>query len=200
MVVGHIWGLFANPRAEWRAIHERDYSVAQCYAGHTLLLALIPAVSGFIGTTQIGWQIGAGDPVKLTTESALVIAVLYYFAMLAAVASVGWAIHWMSRTYGSEQTLSQCVVLASFTATPLFLIGIMELYPIMWLNLVLGLPVLAYTIYLFYNGVPTMMEISQERAFLFASAVLAFGLVALVALLGVTVFLWGMGIGPAFTR
>lgn len=200
MVAGHIWGLFANPRAEWRTIHERDYSIAQCYAGHTLLLALIPAVSGFIGTTQIGWQIGAGDPVKLTTQSALVIAILYYFAMLVAVASVGWAIHWMSRTYGSEQALSQCIVLASYTATPLFLIGIMELYPIMWLNLVLGLPVLAYTIYLFYSGVPIMMEISQERGFLFSSAVLAFGLVALVALLAATVFLWGMGIGPAFTR
>lgn len=200
MVAGHIWGLFANPRAEWHAIHKRNYSIGECFARHTLLLALIPAVSGFIGTTQIGWQIGAGPPVKLTLGSALVIAIMYYFAMLVAVASVGWAIHWMSRTYGSEQPLSQCIVLASFTATPLFLIGIMELYPIMWLNLVLGLPVLAYTIYLFYSGVPTMMEISEERGFLFSSAVLAFGLVALVALLAVTVVLWGMGVGPAFTR
>ena len=81
-----------------------------------MLLALVPAVSGFIGTTQIGWQIGAGAPVKLTTESALLIAVLYYLAMLVAVASVGWAIHWMSRTYGSEQSFSELVELCSPTA------------------------------------------------------------------------------------
>ena len=42
------------------------------------------------------------------------------------------------------------------------------------------------------------MEVPGERAFLFACAVLAFGLVALVALLAVTVLLWSSGLGPAF--
>ena len=74
----------------------------------TLLLALIPPLAGFIGTTKIGWQIGSGDTVTLTTSSAYRIAFLYYLAMLAAVYSVGWAIHWMSRTYGAHQPLSQC--------------------------------------------------------------------------------------------
>jgi hypothetical protein len=92
------------------------------------------------------------------------------------------------------------VVLAAYTATPLFLIGIMELYPILWLNMVLGLPALAYSIYLLYTGVPIMMGISEERGFLFSSAVLAFGLVAFVALLAVTAILWGMGLEPQFTH
>ena len=105
----------------------------------------------------------------------------------------------MAKTYGADQPLSQCVVLASYTATPLFLIGVFQLYPILWLNLVLGLPVLAYTIYLFYSGVPIVMEISEERAFLFSSAVLAFGLVTLVAMLAVTAILWGFGFAPQFT-
>ena len=58
---------------------------------------------------------------------------------------------------------------------------------------------LAYTVFLFYLGVPVMMEIPEERGFLFASAVLAFGLVALVALLALTVLLWSSGFGPSFT-
>ncbi len=58
---------------------------------------------------------------------------------------------------------------------------------------------LAYTVYLFYSGVPIMMQIPTERAFLFASAVMAVGLVALVGLLAATVMLWGIGIGPTFT-
>ncbi len=195
----HVLGLFSDPKREWVEIRDRRYTVAQCYAGHTLVFALIPALAGFIGTTQVGWRIGS-NVFKLTVGSALPIAVMYYLAMLVAVYSVGWMIHWMSRTYGASQPLSQCVVLASYTATPLFVIGIMQLYPILWLNFVLGLPALGYTIYIFYCGVPAMMNIPEERGFLFSSAVLAFGLVALVAMLAVTVILWGTGFAPTFTR
>ena len=43
------------------------------------------------------------------------------------------------------------------------------------------------------------ITVPTERAFLFASAVMAVGLVALVGLLAATVMLWGIGIGPTFT-
>ena len=43
-----------------------------------------------------------------------------------------------------------------------------------------------------------MMGVPKERGFLFASAVLAVGLVMLVGVLAATVILWGAGIGPVF--
>jgi len=200
MVLKHIWGLFTDPKREWGAIRDDKCTIGKCYAVHVLILAAIPAISGFIGTTQFGWQIGAGDPVRLTTQSAVTIALLYYLAMLVGVFSIGWMINWMADTYGADVQLSQCVVLAAYTATPLFLIGIMELYPVLWLNMVLGIPALAYSVYLLYTGVPVMMGITEDRGFLFSSAVLAVGLVAFVALLAVTAILWGMGLEPRFTR
>jgi hypothetical protein len=199
MVLKHIWGLFVNPKREWVSIRDDECTLGKCYAVHVMILAAIPAISGFIGTTQFGWQIGAGDPVKLTLESAGMISILYYFAMLVGVFAIGWMIHWMGSTYGVDVPLSQCVVLAAYTATPLFLIGIMELYPVLWVNLVVGIVALAYTVYLLYSGVPIMMDISEDRGFLFSSAVLAVGLVAFVALLAVTAILWGMGLEPQFT-
>jgi hypothetical protein len=200
MPIRHVVGLFIDPKAEWERIQEKNYSISSCILGHTVVLSLVPAVAGFIGTTQIGWQIGAGAPVRLTTSSAGTIAVLYYFAMIAAVIGVGVVIRWMGQTYGASQPLSKCMVLASLTASPLFLIGIMQLYPVLWLNFVIGLVALGYTVYIFYSGVPIMMQISQERGFLFSSAVLAFGLVTLVAMLAVTILLWGAGLAPAFTQ
>ena len=167
---------------------------------HTALFALIPAIAGYIGTTRTGWQIGAGDVVRLTEASAARIAVLYYVAMVAATFSVAWVIHWMSRTYGASQPLGQCYALATYTATPLYLVGLMHLQPILWLNLLVGLPVLGYTVFMFYTGVPAMMEIPPERGFLFSSAVMAFGLVTLVALLAMSVLLWSSGFGPSFTN
>ena len=82
----------------------------------------------------------------------------------------------------------------------MFLVGIVELLPILWLNFVIGLPALAYSVYLLYTGVPIMMEVSEEKGFLFSSAVLAVGLVALVSMLAATAILWGSGFAPQFTN
>lgn len=199
MLLNHVWGLFAHPEDEWKTIRKERCTVTRCYCSHVLILAAIPALAGYFGTTQVGWDVPGGREVhKLTQQSALQIAILFYFAMLVAVVTVGALIHWMGKTYGSKQPLSQCIVLASYTATPLFLIGVMLLYPLLWLNMLIGLPALAYTVYLLYTGVPVMMGISRERGFLFASAVLAVGLVMLVGLLVTTVILWDLGVGPMF--
>lgn len=199
MSFSYVLKLFIHPSAGWMAIHARRYSVAGVLLGHTLLFALIPAVAGYIGTTRVGWQVADGEVIRLTAASAGNIALLYYLAMIAGVVTVGSAIHWMGKTYGADQPLGQCVALASFSATPLFLIGALQAYPVLWLNLVAGLPVLAFTTYIFFTGVPIVMEIPQERGFLFSSAMLAFGLVTLVAMLAVTALLWGTGFAPSFT-
>lgn len=200
MFLSHVMGMFLHPQREWEKIRDEDCTIASCYFGHVLILAAIPPVSGYIGTTQIGWSFGDREPIMLTAESASVIATLYYIALLIGVFSVGFMIHWMSQTYGGNKVLADAVSLAAYTATPLFLIGLMEINPVLWLNFVIGLPALAYSVYLLYSGVPIVMEIPEEKGFLFSSAVLAVGLVALVTLLAVTALLWGSGFAPAFTH
>ena len=199
MPLTHAALLLVNPSAGWKAIHDRAYGGPSCFFGHTVLLALIPPLAAYYGTTQIGWQIGDGEITRLTGASAGRIAMLYYLVMLTATIGVGWVTHWMTRSYGADRPLGQCFALASYTATPLFLIGLMNVFPLIWLNLLLGLGALSYTIYLFFTGVPVMMEISNERGFLFASAVMFIGLVTLVATLGACVMLWTWGFEPEFT-
>jgi len=199
MVLNHVWGLFSQPKKEWKSIKGERCSIGKCYCSHVLLLAAIPAIAGYIGTTQVGWSFGGFEVHRLTTQSALQIAIITYLTMLVAVFSLGKAIHWMGQTYGSKQTLPQAIALAAYTATPLWLLGFFFLYPVLWINMLIGLPALAYTVYLLYTGVPVMMSVSQERGFLFASAVLAVGLVMLVAVLGAMAMLWSMGIGPVVT-
>ena len=104
----------------------------------------------------------------------------------------------MAATYDSTQSLASCFALAAFTATPLFLVGITLLYPMPWFVYLVGLPALGYAVMLLYTGVPVMMDTNKERGFLFASAILALGLVSLVGLIAVTVSLWGFGLGPSF--
>lgn len=199
MIFQHVTGLLIHPEREWERIRDQRCTIGRCYCSHVLMLAAIPAISGFIGTTQFGWRIGGRAPVMLTIDSALTIAILFYITMLIAVFSVGKMIQWMAQTYGAEQPLPTCIALSAYTATPLFLIGLMQLYPVLWLNLIAGLPALAYTVYLLYTGLPIMMDVSKDRAFLFSSAVIAVGMVMLVAVLAATAILWGFGVGPVFT-
>jgi len=189
----------SHPEDEWKNIRKENCTIGKCYCSHVLLLAAIPPLAGYIGTTQVGWQVVSREVNRLTPQSALWIAILSYVTILVAVFTVGKLIHWMGQTYGAKQTLPQCIALAAYTATPLFLIGIMLVYPLLWFNLLIGLPALAYTVYLLYTGVPIVMGIPKERGFLFSSAVLAVGLVMLVAVLAATVILWDIGVGPAFT-
>ena len=197
MVISHVVGLLAHPKQEWESIRDSHESVGKVFAT-VLILAAIPVICGFIGTTQYGWQIGTSATVRLTAGSAAVMAVLYYLVILLAIFSVGWMIYWMGETYGTHRPLSQCVVLAAYIPTPLFLAGVMQIFPVLWLNLLVGLPCAAYTVFLLYTGIPVMMGISEERGFLFASAVLAVGLIGLVGMLAATVILWSQGLGPVF--
>jgi len=196
----HIWGLLISPAEEWRSIHEKKYAIGKLYLSLFVFLALIPPLCGYIGTTQIGWQIGLGEAVKLSHKSALTFAVLYYLAILIGIGGIGAMVHWMAKTYGSEQPPAQCVALAAFAGVPLLLVGVVQLYPVLWLNLLFGMAALGLNVRLLYVGVPIMMEIPPERGFLFASAILGLGLVALVAFLAGTAILWDFGLSPEFVR
>jgi len=199
MVIGHIVGLFSSPSAEWEKIRDEACSTAACILKHVLFMAAIPAIAGYIGTTQVGWSIGASGTHYLSNQSAGTIAILTYLAMIAGVLGMGAMIQWMAETYGKPQSLARCVVFAAYVATPLFLIGLMMFYPILWLNTLLGLPAVGYSVFLLYSGTPIVMEMDKEKGFLFASSIVGLGLVAMVAILVTTIILWGYGFGPQLT-
>lgn len=199
-MINHVWGLFAHPGQEWQEITGEERKVGNLHLGEVMVLAAIPAISAFIGTTQIGWSIGGGEAVKLTESSAIQLTLLSYMAMLAGVAVMGGFIHWMSRTYDASPTLVQCIVFAAYTATPLFIGGLAALYPHIWLGMLVGTAAICYTAYLLYVGLPTFMNIPSDEGFLFSSSILAVGLVVLVAILALSVIMWGMGVGPIYVR
>ena len=190
--------LMFTGRTGWDAIAEKSLSVTKVLFGHTIPFAIVPAVCWYIGVTQFGWQV-AGDPVRLTTESALPMVALFFLACVMGVLFLGFMVHWMSSTYGDEASFSQGVTLISYTATPFFVAGVIGFYPILWLDIILGLGVACYCIYLLYTGVGPVMRVIAERGFLYASAVFAVALVSFVALLSMTVLVWEFIATPEYT-
>lgn len=198
-MIHHVVGLFTHPDKEWRQIRvDAEESISHMYLTHTLILAAIPAISAYIGTTRVGWKIGGHAPVMLTPDSALWMALMSYAAMIVGVGVMSAFIHWIARTYDAQPSLARCVAFATYTATPLFIGGLAALYPHMWLSLMVGTAAICYTVYLLYVGMPTYMSIDPNEGFLFSSSVLAVGLVVLVAIMAFTVIIWGLGVGPEY--
>ncbi|GAB5452065.1 MAG: Yip1 family protein [Halioglobus sp.] len=199
-MIQHGLGLLVRPHAQWRTIGDLPESSMLTLALYPCLMAILPAVAWYYGTSQVGWIVGEhGTPIKLTEDSARIICFLFYLTMIACVGVIGYFIHWMAETYGAQSTLFKGVVIAGYTATPLFLAGLVGFYPILWLDMLVGVTAISWSVYLMYLGIPIVMKIPTERGFLFSSAVLAIALVILICLMVGSVILWDFGAAPAFT-
>ncbi len=190
--------LIYGPNQEWPNISEKKQSIPHIYLTYLIFFAAIPPASAFIGSTYVGWQIGSGDLHTLTAMSALYLSISAYIAILVAVFVLSLFIQWMAKTYGANPTLAQCVNLTAYSFTPLFLAGFLGAFPILWLDMLISLIAIGMAIRLLYKGVPHLMNISEEKAFLFSSSILTVSMVSLVGMLAITVIFWGSGIAPVF--
>ena len=194
------FGLLYEPAAAWQEINNDNQSVIAIYFRFVLLVALIPPLAAFIGATYVGWSIGSREVMKLTSASALQLSISAYLAILLGVYLLSQFIYWMAITYGAKVSINKCFALASYSCFPLFLVSLVSVYPILWLDMLLTLAGIALAVRLLYLGTPIMMGIDQDRGFLFASSILTVGMVMTVGVLAVTVIFWGSGIAPEYTR
>jgi hypothetical protein len=191
--MNHVWGLLSHPDREMQVIKRENETVSHHYTHHVLIMAAIPVICAFIGTTQFGWSFGENVVVPLSLSTGFYLAILFYGLMLAGVAVMGRVIWWMARSYPQRPSLARCMVFAGYIATPLFLSGIVALYPLVWLCALVGTVALFYTGYLLYVGIPTFLNINKEEGLNFSSSTLAIGVLLLEILLALTVILWGYG-------
>lgn len=191
--MNHIWGLFTHPCREMQAIRRENETVSHHYLHHILAMAAIPVVCALLGTTQIGWHFGEETVVKLSLLTGFYLAVMFYALILAGVALMGRVIWWMVRHYPQRPPLGRCTVFAGYVATPLFISGVVTLWPLVWLCALTGTAALFYTGYLLYIGIPAFLNVSRDEGLNFSSATLAIGVLVLEVLLAFSVLLWGYG-------
>jgi len=197
MILNHIWGLYAHPKDEWQTIEKRHESLMYSLM-HILVVALIPSICGYYAAAHIGWTIGVGDPIKISQSSAQIMAVSMYVALVSGVFALAYLIQWMAKTFDSKPSFIQSLELAAYTATPMLMVGITTLFPVLWFVALAGLAAVSYSIYLLYSGVPIMMNIPEEKGFIYSSSVVTCGLVLLVAIMAFSAIMWTMGFGPEY--
>jgi heme/copper-type cytochrome/quinol oxidase subunit 4 len=198
-MIAKISGLFFCPNKTWRSVAELSVNQLKLYLLIPVVLGLIPAFAWYVGTTQSGWTVGESDSIRLTTDSALAIAVAFYITQILAIWVIGIFIHWMSETYGAESSPIKGMALAGLTATPILLAGAVGFYPNFAIDLLVAIAAVSYSVYLLYVGIPLAMKVPAERGFLYASAMVGVALVIVICVMGGTLILWSLGLEPVFT-
>lgn len=186
--------LFA-PGEVFNAIAAESPSAGRVFFRGALWLGLLPPLFAYFGTMEFGWRLGV-EPVYLPQETVLAICVIYFAALLIGFLSSAIIARWMAATYDASQSLGRCLALMAIVGAPLAVGSVVHLYPHVFLNVLVLVPVLIWCMYLLYRGLPVVLGTGPNRGMLMASALIAYLLVALVSLLGIMVALWGSGIGP----
>lgn len=190
-------GILFSPQATWSALAQEPDSKIKSRLLLILLMAAIPPLGFYYGTTQIGWHSG-GELTKISAASAIPLMVLFYLALVASVVVIGLMTHWMSKTYNAQSFPIKGMVLIGMANTPIFLAGLLAFYPVWWFDIFIATAACCYTIRLLYLGVPKLMQVPEDLGMLYASALFAVALVYAVVVLGATVILWEYVAAPVF--
>lgn len=192
--------LFTHPADAWLDIRQAEEAHPQQYLPRLLAMALIPAVSLFVGTTTFGWSLAAEERVRLSMASAAQLCGLLYVTTVVGVMIMGVMIRWMSRGFDVQPRLNQCIGFAAYCATPWFVAGLVGLVPMRWLAVAALAGASAYATVLLYGGLQTFLRLRKEQAMLFATCVWGVGLLVMVTILVSMILFWSMGLMPEYVR
>ena len=159
-------------------------------------LSLIPPLFAYIGGATFGWRLGGGEPLYISPAGLTLISLAYFIALVAGFLSTAVVARWMADTYGARLEFGAHLSFVVLVGMPVILASLSHLVPHVFINLLVMIPALIWSLYLLYRCLPVALGTSPERGMLMASSLVAYLLVASVSLLGITVVLWSGGIGP----
>lgn len=172
--------ILLDPAAAWRLIEKEVGDPAYLLSRYVALLALIPALSGFVGATLIGSIAPSGVIVRVDIVDGLLGAIFSYATSCAMALLLGLLINLLAPTFGGRRDFENAFKLAVYSFTPLWIAGIFLLLPGLRFLLLTG----AYAIYLLWLGVPRLTKVPEQQAVNFTAVIVvcAYGLLYAAAL------------------
>ena len=192
-----IFRLLLKPNEVCQVLANTKPSASSVFFGISIWLIALPPVFAYIGSSSLGWRLGAGEPLMLPGSTLASISFVYFAAILFGFVSAALLSRWMSYEYGARHSLGIHFAMITVVGTPLVVGSVVHLYPDAFINVIVFVPAAIWSMYLLYRGLPVVLQTTPEQGMLMASALIGFLLVAAVSLLGITVVLWGHGIGPS---
>ena len=185
-----------EPKIAFAKLAEEDPAPLRILFRYSLWLLLLPPFFSFVGGSQFGWRLGAGDPLIMSVGTVALISVAYFGILFFGLVTTALISRWMAETYGANASFGRHVALITIVGEPLAVASIAHLSPDVFFNALVLIPTTIWAMYLLYTGIPLALSIPPERGMLMASSLVGWLLVAAVSLLGISMSLWTLGVGP----
>jgi hypothetical protein len=166
-LVERVKAIVVTPKSEWLKIEREPGDPAYLFANYVAILAAIPAVCGFIGTSIIGISLPIVGTVRVGIVSGIAAAIVRYLLAFALVYAVGLIIDALAPTFNAQKNPPNAMKLAVYSMTPAWLAGIFLLIPGIRVLSILGL----YGLYLLWVGLPPLMKAPEDKAIGYTAAV-----------------------------
>lgn len=163
---------------------------------YSIWLLILPPAFSLIGAANFGWRLGAEEPLLMAVNTLVMVSVGYLVVLFFGLISTALISQWMATTYGANTSLGKHMALMTIVGEPLAIASIAHLFPDVFVNVLVLIPTMIWSMYLLYKGIPIVLETPPERGMLMASALVGWLLVAAVSLLGLSMALWVLGVGP----
>lgn len=172
----HFFGLFSTPRNEWQSIRDEKNDLVQLSLTRLIFFAAIPAVSFLIGLSYVGWSFTGAEFTKIAMNSAFLMAVVFYGLIIAATLLMAYFTFITERSVAEEASFERCLMFVAYTATPMYLAGLIGFIPIVWLCILVLVVAIHYSLYLLYIGIPIYMDIPEGKSFMIVTTIITAGL------------------------
>ena len=181
-----------QPKTEWGVIAGETTSTGDLYKNYIAPLAAIGPVASFIGLSLIGASVPFLGTIRVPILSGLSMAIVSFVMALVGVFVIALVIDALAANFGGEKNPAQALKAATYSFTPAWLAGVLNLIPSLG---VLVLLASLYGIYLLYLGLPVLMKAPADKALPYTVIVVVCAIVVGV-LIGVVAGLFG-GMGGA---
>ena len=152
--------ILVDPAAAWGAIEKDVGDPVYLLSRYDAALALIPALSSFVGAALIGVVAPSGAVMRADLVDGLLGATFSYAATCIIALLLALIIDLLGPLFGGRRSFENGFKLAVYSLTPLWLAGIFLLLPGLHFLLLAG----AYGIYLFFVGAPRLIKVPQQQA------------------------------------
>jgi hypothetical protein len=169
----HAIAVLIDPAGAWPRVAKEPADWVNLMTRYVVLLALVPALAGFIGACVIGVIVPGAGVVRAALFDGIFGAIFFYLENFVVVLVLGVLLHLGAPLFGGRRDFAAALTLAVYSYTPVWLAGIFLLLPGLHFLMLAGF----YGAYVLFIGLPAMMHTKPPRSYTFAALIVACALV-----------------------
>jgi len=190
-LVSRVKAILLKPNDTWLEIKNEPATVKDLFTSYAAILAAIPPIASFIGFSLIGMSV-LGFHYRMPLGSGLGHLIVSYVFSLVGIYLVGMIIDALAPSFGSSKNQLNAMKVAVYSWTPGWVAGIFLIIPSL---APLSMLAALYGLYLFYVGLPILMETPKDKAIGYVIVTILVSIVVSILVGTISGALFGVGRG-----